>query len=148
MPSTNTGKKRGKRTDLADWLARVHPRLIGDAEFAEISRALAPVSGSYLRKLLRESGVPLAPTVEGVRQASLDELQRSLIALLAEYESGDATKRMTIRRLVIAAKDRACWHGREKQEMELWMVTWLENPPVCPQWVNLRRATLNTLAPS
>lgn len=141
MPSTSTGKKRGKRAELAAWLARVNPARVAEAEFAEISRALAPVSESYLRKLLRESGVPLAPTVEGVRQSNLEELEGSLRALLAEYESAAPAARQSIRRLVIAAKDHARYHP-EKAEMVLWMITWLENPPLFPAWVEIRKKQL------
>ena len=45
---------------------------------------------------------------------------------------------------MIAAKDHARWAARnperraEKEEMVLWMLTWLENPPVFPQWAALR----------
>lgn len=143
MPSISTGKRRGKRIDLAEWLAREQPERIGESEFAAVSHALAPVSESYLRKLLRESGVPLAPTVEGVRQANLDELERSLLALQEEYEFGNAS---AARRLVIVAKDHAKWAAAkhpEKQEMILWMLTWLENPPLFRDWVKLRKRIAN-----
>jgi hypothetical protein len=109
---------------LAAWLDRTHPRQVGEKEFAELQRDLAPVSESYLRKLLRESGFPLSPTVEGVRQGNLDELEASLLAMLHEY-------------------DHARWAARrkpgEKEEMLLWLMTWLENPPVFLEWVKLRR---------
>ena len=113
--------------------------------FEELRRALAPISEGYLRKLLRESGAPLSSVVEGVRQRNLDELEASLRRMLEEYQRGDAGHRARIRQLVIAAKDHARWAARnperraEKQEMALWMLTWLENPPVFPQWVKLRR---------
>lgn len=106
---------------------------------------LGPVSGSYLRRLLRESGVPLAPLVEGVRQETFEALESSLLNLLKEYEGGDTAYRASIRRLVIEAKDHARWAARksekraQKEEMALWMLTWLENPPLFPQWVRLRR---------
>ena len=140
-PPEPTGKKRGKRDDLADWLDRVRPARIGEAEFEQVRSALAPVSESYLRKLLRESGVPLAPLIEGVRQATLNELQSSLLALLDEYSAADAPRRHAIRHVVITAKDHARWAARrkpEKEEMILWMTTWLENPPLFPDWVKLR----------
>ncbi len=76
--------------------------------------------------------------VEGVRQDTLDNLQRTLLALLGEYERG---KQADVRKLVIAAKERAKWTS--KQENALWMLTWLENPPLFPQWAALRRAALN-----
>ena len=142
MPFTNTGKRRGKRIELAEWLDRVRPEQVSEAGFGEILRVLAPVSENYLRRLLRESGVPLAPTVEGVRQSNLEELERTLIALLYVYEAGDAARRASVRRLVIEAKDHARFGSRkrpEKEEMVLWMTTWLENPPVFREWVKLRR---------
>ena len=137
--------KRGKRTELAAWLDREKPERIGEAEAAQILQALAPVSESYLRKLLRECGVPLAPMVEGVRQSNPDELESSLLALLDEYEASGAPRRQLIRRIVITAKDHARFAARkhpEKNEMILWMTTWLENPPVFRAWIGLRRNSL------
>ncbi len=134
--------KRGKRTKLAEWLDRVKPARIGESEAGEIRAALAPISDSYLRKLLRESGYPLAPIVEGVRQSTLDELESSLLALLEDYESSDAPRRQAIRKLIVTAKDHARWSAAnhpEKYEMILWMTTWLENPPVFRVWLKLRR---------
>jgi hypothetical protein len=49
-----------------------------------------------------------------------------------------------VRRLVIAAKDHARLAARnpekraDKHEMNLWLTTWLENPPVFEEWVLLR----------
>jgi hypothetical protein len=134
--STGVGK-RGKRAELADWLARTQPPEVGEAQFQELRLALAPISESYLRRLLRESGARLAPLVEGVRQGSLDELESTLLVLLDEYERGGPERRATVRRLVITAKDHARWAG--KDEMVLWLTTWLENPPVFRQWSALRR---------
>lgn len=136
---------RGKRADLLRWLERVRPAQIGEREWAMLHVELAPVSGSTLRRLLRESGVPLAPLVEGVRQENFEALESSLLNLLAEYERGDLAAKTSVRRLVIESKDHARWAARipekraEKQEMALWMLTWLENPPLFPQWVRLRR---------
>lgn len=136
---------RGKRTELARWLEEHRPARIGEAEFEVLGRALAPVSESYLRKLVRESGVPLAPMVEGVRQGSFDELETSLLRFQDEYERGDPARRAAVRRVVIASKDHARLAARnpakraEKEEMILWMLTWLENPPLFADWVRLRR---------
>ena len=123
-------------------------RPVGDAEFEELRCALAPISEGYLRKLLRESGVALSPLVEGVRQGDFDELEASLIKMLHQYENTEPRGRAAVRRVVIAAKDHARWTSRrsekssEKEEMVLWMLTWLENPPLFPGWVKLRRARL------
>ncbi len=133
---------------MARWLAERQPAQVGETEWRELLGMLSPISESYLRKLLRESGVPLASMVEGVRQGSFDELEASLARLLAEYESGDAAQRTGVRRLVITAKEHARWAARksrepaDKEEMTLWMVTWLENPPLFPEWVRLRRGLL------
>jgi hypothetical protein len=136
---------RTKRVDLLRWLERNRPARIGEKEWAMLHVEIGPVSGSTLRRLLRESGVPLAPLVEGVRQETFEALESSLLSMLQEYEGGDAAYRTSIRRLVIEAKDHARWAARipekraAKQEMALWMLTWLENPPLFPQWVRLRR---------
>ena len=90
----------------------------------------------------------LAPLIEGVRQESFEALESSLLSLLAEYEHSDDVRRKSVRRLVIEAKDHARFAARkperkgEKIEMALWMLTWLENPPLFPQWVLLRRQAL------
>jgi hypothetical protein len=137
---------KGKRADLLRWLERQRPARIGEREWAMLHVELAPVSGSYLRRLLRQSDVPLSPLVEGVRQDTFDALESSLLNLLKEYEGGDLAQKTAVRRLVIESKDHARWAARvpgkraEKQEMTLWMLTWLENPPLFPQWVRLRHA--------
>jgi hypothetical protein len=136
---------RGKRAELLRWLERERPARIGESEWAVLLAELSGISPGYLRRLLRESGVPLGPLVEGVRQETFDALESSLLNLLKEYESSDAARRQSIRRLVIEAKDHARFAARkpertlEKEEMALWMLTWLENPPLFPQWVQIRR---------
>ncbi len=143
--------RKGKSAELANWLEERHSPRIGEAEFAQLLIDLAPVSESYLRKLVRESGAPLHPMVEGVRQATFDDLEASLLNLLEEYLQGDAPRRMSLRRLVITAKDHARLAARipgkraEKEEMILWLTTWLENPPVFSEWVTIRRSRMNSL---
>ena len=130
--------------ELTQWLERRKLAQVGEAEWDELRKELAPVSDSYLRKLLRESSVPLGPLVEGVRQEGFEALEQSLLKMLKEYEGGDAARRTLVRRAVITAKDHARLAARneqkrgQKEEMVLWMLTWLENPPVFPQWVRLR----------
>lgn len=143
--------RKGKSAELARWLEEHRPARIGVAEFANLRAALAPVSESYLRKLVRECEVPLDAMVEGVRQATFDDLEASLLKLLDEYEPGDPAQRMAVRRLVITAKDHARLAARsadkwtEKEEMILWLTTWLENPPVFADWVRLRRTHTDTV---
>jgi hypothetical protein len=150
-PKKGKRSPRGKAAELAAWLKRESPAIIGAREWDQLKTLLAPVSESYLRRLLRESGVPLAPWIEGVRQESLDALEASLMKLLDEYERGDRERQARARRAVITAKDHARWALRrqtdeekrlEKQEMVLWMTTWLENPPLFREWAPLRRAAL------
>jgi hypothetical protein len=137
---------RGKSAELTRWLEEHHPAQVGEAEFAALRADLAPISESYLRTLLRESGAPLDPMVEGVRQATFAELEASLLRMLAEYESSDPPRRMAVRRLVITAKEHARLAARnpakrpDKEEMILWLTTWLENPPVFREWVTIRRS--------
>jgi hypothetical protein len=126
-----------KRAKLTEWIAQYEPSIIGPQEFEQLELELSPISTSYLRQLLRESGVQLAPLIEGVRQSNLGTLELSLLALLAEYEAGDAVHQQAVRKLVIMAKDHAKWTG--KREHVLWLTTWLENPPLFPAWARLRK---------
>jgi hypothetical protein len=148
-------------------VGETRPPAIGEAEFVELLRSLAPISENYLRKLLRDSSAPLTPMIAGVRQSNLEELEASLLALLDEYERGDPPRRAAVRRLVITAKDHARWASRRvqgassrspvdpashqagssKSEMILWMVTWLENPPVFREWIRLRKIQLDRIEP-
>ncbi len=139
-----------KATHLRQWIEANRPAVIDEPAYAAIREALAPVSESYLRKLVRDCGSPLAPMVAGVRQRNLDELESSLLALLDEYESGDAQRKQQIRRMIIDAKDRARWHAPKspedasnRQEVVSWMLTWLENPPLFRDWIKIRRGLLH-----
>ncbi|MFM2124650.1 MAG: hypothetical protein RL328_1101 [Acidobacteriota bacterium] len=120
---------------------------MGPDEWLAIQQALAPVSSSYLRRLLRESGAPLHSLVEGVRQEDFEALERTLLALLADYEGGEDPR--AVRKLVIEAKEHAGFALKkhpEKTEMLLWMRTWLENPGIFPQWLKIRKETLRAQA--
>jgi hypothetical protein len=122
---------------------------IDEPRFQDLRAQLQPISEEYLRKLLRESGVPLAPLVEGVSLSSFDALEHTLLALSDCYASGAGQARQ----LVIRAKDRLRWsearardeHQRaEKREMLLWVLTWLGNPPAFPLWLRLRKRAAGT----
>lgn len=127
---------------------------IGPVEWAQARAALEPVSEATLRKVLRESGLTLDPRVEGVRQDSFDHLERTLRLLAREFSAADADGRATIRGLVIEAKDHARWalprddpaRKAEREEMIRWMLTWLENPEVFPEWIALRKKTAGLTA--
>ncbi len=123
------------------------PGPVDEAARDELAQRLAPVSISYLRKLLRDSGVSLSPLVEGVRQDDLPSLERTLLALEREYSearaAGDRARATRCRRLVIESRDHARLASRrhpEKHEMIEWMTVWLENPGIFPAWIELRKA--------
>ena len=133
-------------------LTELSPDVIDERLAAELAARLAPVSASWLRTLLRKSGTPLAPLVEGVNQESMDELERTLLRLAEEYAAG----KKQARAVVIEAKNRMRWAASrasdetarsEKAEMLLWAMTWLENPAAFPVWARLRRGRLSKLKP-
>jgi hypothetical protein len=99
------------------------------------------ISPTTVRRALLESGLELDPLVEGVRQDTLADLERTLLALAAEYEHGGAAHRAHVRALVLEARRHAALAARRKPKDEelLWLKTWLENPLVFPAWARLRR---------
>jgi len=122
-------------------------------EFPEVSR-------ETLRHDLRDVALKVHPLVEGVRLDSLDQLERTLLALvewerIAREAKGGSTKiRNEARLLVLDARQKAELVLRKHSitqeaqeamtEKRLWIRTWLENPSVFPQWRELRRrATRN-----
>ena len=121
---------------------------------------LAPVSESYLRDLLRDTGLPFEQPFAGVRQHTLEELEASLEEMRQVYAAavaaGDRERARYCRRQVIAAKDRAKFLAgnprtsaekrAQKEEMAQWMLVWLDNPEVFPAWAAARKRAL-TLSP-
>src|SRR5947209_1728627 len=87
-PCSNTAvapRGESKRVKLAAFLDRERPAVVDFAVLDAIRAELGAVSDSYLRRLLKDTGVPLAPLVEGVSQESFPELERTLVALEGEY---------------------------------------------------------------
>lgn len=143
-------RKRARLAEIRAYTEERGVELIDEAHFEVLHSQLAPIGERELRKLLRESAVKLAPVVEGVRQENFDELQRTLTALASEYvwSAGNRERERLLRRLVITAKEHARFAGRrsrdaskraDKEEMAEWMLLWLENPAIFPQWAQLRR---------
>jgi hypothetical protein len=134
------------------WLRQRAPEKVDEALAAELAGAFPSASESLRRHALIESGYGLDPLVEGVRQDSLDDLERTLLALLSEYEAGSRARRAQVRHIVITAREHAQLASRNqkvdeakralKTEMTLWLLTWLENPPAFPVWVQLRKSVL------
>ena len=139
---------------LREYLVAREPAEITPDVWNKLLQELAPVSESYLRELLRATGLPFAQPYAGIRQHSLEELEASLREMLEVYRAaraeGDRERARYCRRQVIAAKDRARFQaaspntGAEKAaikaEMAQWMLVWLENPEVFPAWVEARKA--------
>jgi len=147
------GRPPSKKQRILAWLADRNWDCVTEERAGEIARTFPDCSDDTRRAALLESGVPLAPLIQGVVQDSYQHLEATLAALLAEYlaarESGDAPRRQRIRSIVIQAKDHTelAAHNPKthdlkravKLEMALWLRTWLENPPLFPDWVKLRR---------
>jgi hypothetical protein len=103
--------------------------------------------------LLADAGIPVEPPFGGVRQKTLEELERSLVEMESAYssakETGDRACAQQCRTAVIEAKDHARLAARSpktspdkkalKEEMIQWMLVWLENPGVFPAWARLRK---------
>jgi hypothetical protein len=138
-----------KRARFETFLAEHRPPQIDEDFLLALEQHLAPVSSSYLRQLVRASGLPLSPMVEGVRQDSLEEAERTLLGLAGVYVDSDAAGRRQARSLVIESKDRLQWAIKRtndgparraiQHEILLWMMTWLENPAVFASWLTLRK---------
>jgi hypothetical protein len=145
-----------KKQRLREYLAAARPARIGEAEWNTLRALLAPVSESRLRELLRRSGIPVEQPWAGVRQSGLDELEASLGELRAVYadalRTGARDRARYCRRLVISAKDHARFAARNrrtsparragKEEMVEWMLVWLGDPEMFPEWARLRRRRL------
>ena len=148
MPSTSKSVKQ----QLREFLAETSPAAITEAVWLELIARISPVSESYLRDLLRDTGLPFEQPYAGIRQHTLTELEESLRGMLAVYlaatAEGNRTRARYCRRQVIAAKDRAKFltaKHPEKEEMAQWMLVWLENPEIFPAWVEARK---RAIAPS
>lgn len=139
-------KGKSVKQQLRDYLNERKPAAITETEWFDLREKLAPVSESYLRDLLRGTGLPFDQPYAGIRQHTLEELEASLLGMLKVYRdataAGQKEKARYCRRQVIAAKDRAKFLARkhpQKEEMAQWMLVWLENPEVFPAWVEARK---------
>jgi hypothetical protein len=152
VPSAN----RSIKQQLRDYLAANQPAAITEAVWNQLLQNLAPVSESYLRDLLRATGLPVDQPYAGIRQHTFEELEQSLVDVLQVYRealsTGQRDRARYCRRQVIAAKDRAKFlavtprttpdQRTQKEEMAQWMLVWLENPEVFPAWVDARKKSV------
>ena len=163
VPTTNkSAANKSVKQQLRDYLAIEQPAAITEAVWQDLLKRLAPVSESYLRELLRSTGLPFDQPYAGIRQHTLEELEQSLREMLLVYSeatgSGNRERARYCRRQVIGAKDRARYlmHNprtdpekqAQKEEMAQWMLVWLENPEVFPVWVDTRKHVLSPPHPS
>jgi hypothetical protein len=149
-------RSKAVKQELREYLEATRPDRITGAVWRELLKRLAPVSESYLRDLLRQTGLPFEQPYAGVRQHTFEELNQSLCELLVIYlearDTGDRDRAKYCRRQVIAAKERAKFLAAnpktapekqaEKSEMAQWMLVWLENPEVFPVWVFARKQVM------
>ena len=149
MPSEGKSVKQ----QLRAYLAEKQPAAITEEVWVDLMMRLAPVSESYLRDLLRATGLRFDQPYSGIRQHTFEELEESLLGMLRVYTesvaAGNRDRARYCRRQVIAAKDRAKFLAvsartmadkrAEKEEMAQWMLVWLENPEVFPAWVEARK---------
>jgi hypothetical protein len=146
-------RSKAIKQELREYLEAARPDRITGVVWRELLDRFAPVSESYLRDLLRQTGLPFDQPYAGVRQHTFEELEQSLRELLATYQeartAGDRDMARYCRRQVIAAKDRAKFLAAnpktaprkqaEKNEMAQWMLVWLESAEVFPAWVDARK---------
>ena len=146
-------RRRPVKQRLREYLATGPVARITEAEWTDLLQRLAPVSESYLRQLIRDTGLPFDQPFAGIRQHSLEELEDSLREMLQVYAdavaAGDQQRARYCRRQVIGAKDRARHVGyaaktppakkAQKEEMVDWMLVWLENPGIFTAWMDARK---------
>ena len=148
---------KSARQGLREYLAAENPLAVTEAVWRELLQRLAPVSESYLRELIRATGLPFEQPFAGVHQHTFEDLEESLRDLLKVYAeataAGNRERARYCRRQVIGAKDRAKFLVKNprtaperkalKEEMVQWLLVWLENPEVFPAWVLGRRRVLD-----
>jgi hypothetical protein len=146
-------RSSSKKQQLREYLDSNRPRQIGEPEWNELRARLGPISDRYLRELLHATGVRFEQPFAGVRQGSFAELEESLREMgdvyAAAMEAGDRQKARHCRNVVIQSKDHARLASKRataspekkaiKEEMVRWMLVWLENPAIFPEWATLRK---------
>ena len=101
---------KSRKQALREFLAAGRITAIGAAEWQAALRTLAPISESYLRDLLRETGLAFAQPYAGIRQKSFADLEHDLREMLAIYaEAMRAGDRQRARRAARAVtRMRSC----------------------------------------
>ena len=81
MPARSESVKR----QLTEYLAAQPPPAITEALWNDLLQRFEPVSESYLRELLRATGLPFEQPYAGIRQHTFEELEQSLREMLHVY---------------------------------------------------------------
>ncbi|MFN3324439.1 MAG: hypothetical protein ACK5AZ_13160 [Bryobacteraceae bacterium] len=106
-------RARTRRRDLLAYLKETQTAYLSETESERLRELFAPISDRTFRQALRDSGIPLAPLVEGVRQDTLDHLECTLLALSREYQAAverlGSARAQLCRQSVISAKQHARW---------------------------------------
>lgn len=112
-----------------------------------LAAAVPKLSPDDLQRVLIPAGIEVSAPWAGVRQHTLDELERSLKAFAQVYAAREDLRGFC-RRVVIRAKDRAKLAARNarlsedkrllKAEMAEWMLVWLGDPAMFEAWRELR----------
>ena len=151
-PPRNTGVSKKQR--VLQHLKQNRVAAIGEAEWKAMLRDCAPISESYLRRLVQETGLPFEQPWAGINQHTFEELEESLIKMEQAYReamaSNDRARARYCRSQVIQAKDHARLAARnpkattdrkkQKEERVQGMLVWLENPGVFESWVRIRKS--------
>ena len=118
MPATGN---KSKKALLAAYLKDENLSQVTEREWREIVARLAPVSESYLRRLLADTAIPVDQPFAGVRQKTFEELEGSLLAMEEVYtrakQTGDRARAQQCRNAVIQAKDHARFGGAKSQNI-------------------------------
>ena len=80
-------RSKNVKEQLREYLEAEHPPAISGEVWQNLLARLAPVSESYLRELLRATGLPFDQPWAGIRQHTFEELEQSLAEMLAAYDA-------------------------------------------------------------
>jgi hypothetical protein len=140
-------RKITKKQRVLDLAAARGWTRIGKSEWAELRSALPDVSVS----VIQQSGLPVDAPWCGVHQHTFEELEASLRQFSAIYKSRPELRRFS-RQQVIAAKDRAKFLAARdtidaetrarKAAMAEWMLIWLGDPALFPDWLSALKRPL------
>src|ERR1700722_3305095 len=84
-------RNKSIKQELREYLDAERPDSITGAVWQGLLERFAPVSDSYLRDLLRQTGLPFEQPYAGVRQHTFEELEQSLRELLTVYTEACTT---------------------------------------------------------